>query len=154
MYWEDDRKKRKEFEGVVEERKKREKNEAWIRELEARDEEEREIRRVRERRRVRREGRKAGQEEGKEVGEEVVEEGSGNGNGMWDGLVEIVGGKGKSNPELAKEMEEKVMAESKGQKTETTSQPPNGSSPVVEGSKEKKSGVLEKVQELVGNQKK
>jgi hypothetical protein len=45
IYWDSDRKRRKEFEGVVEERKMREKNEAWIRELEARDEEEREGRR-------------------------------------------------------------------------------------------------------------
>lgn len=37
MYYEKDRKKRKEFEGVIAERKAKEKNEAWIRELEARD---------------------------------------------------------------------------------------------------------------------
>ena len=48
MYWQTDRQKRKEFEGVVAERKAKEKNEAWIRELEARDEEEREIRAMRE----------------------------------------------------------------------------------------------------------
>ena len=51
MYWETDRKKRKEFDKVVEERKAREKNEAWIRELEVRDEEEKDIRRLREARR-------------------------------------------------------------------------------------------------------
>jgi hypothetical protein len=51
MYWDSDRKRRKEFEGVLEERKAREKNEAWIRELEARDEEEREGRARRESRR-------------------------------------------------------------------------------------------------------
>jgi hypothetical protein len=53
MYWEADRKKRKEFEGAVSERKAKEKNAAWIRELEARDEEEKEIRALREKRRMR-----------------------------------------------------------------------------------------------------
>jgi hypothetical protein len=51
MYWQTDRQKRKEFEGVVAERKAKEKNEAWIKELEARDEEEKEIRAMREARR-------------------------------------------------------------------------------------------------------
>jgi FtsZ-interacting cell division protein ZipA len=51
IYWDSDRKRRKEFEDVVLERKAREKNEAWIRELEARDEEEREGRARREARR-------------------------------------------------------------------------------------------------------
>jgi len=43
MYWETDRQKRKEFEGVLAEQKAKEKNEAWIRELEARDKEEKEF---------------------------------------------------------------------------------------------------------------
>jgi len=51
MYWQTDRNKRKEFEGVVAERKAKEKNEAWIRELEARDKEEKEIQAMREARR-------------------------------------------------------------------------------------------------------
>jgi len=41
-YWETDRKRRKEFEGLTEEKKKKEKHDAWIRELEARDEENKE----------------------------------------------------------------------------------------------------------------
>ncbi|ATZ45200.1 Bcrcf1 [Botrytis cinerea B05.10] len=59
MYWDSDRKKRKEFEGVLAETKAKEKNEAWIRELEARDEEEKEMRRARDERRRRAEGRPA-----------------------------------------------------------------------------------------------
>ncbi|PSS15338.1 hypothetical protein M430DRAFT_77085, partial [Amorphotheca resinae ATCC 22711] len=48
MYWQTDRQKRKEFEGVIAERKAREKNQAWIRELEARDEEEKELKALKE----------------------------------------------------------------------------------------------------------
>ena len=44
VYWESDRKRRKEYDGLQGEVKKREKYEAWIRELEARDEEEQELR--------------------------------------------------------------------------------------------------------------
>lgn len=51
MYWDSDRKKRKEFDAVLAEQKAKEKNEAWIRELEARDEEEKAFRAARERRR-------------------------------------------------------------------------------------------------------
>jgi ribosomal protein S11 len=51
MYWETDRKKRKEFDALVAERKAKEKNELWIKELEARDEEEKEYKAARERRR-------------------------------------------------------------------------------------------------------
>jgi len=46
-YWENDRKKRKEYDGLVDEKKKKEKQDAWIRELEIRDEEEREMRKAR-----------------------------------------------------------------------------------------------------------
>ncbi|KAI9708972.1 MAG: Respiratory supercomplex factor 1, mitochondrial [Bogoriella megaspora] len=53
IYWQEDRKKRKEFDLTVEERKKQEKRDAWIRELEARDEEEKAIRRKVEQRRQR-----------------------------------------------------------------------------------------------------
>lgn len=48
MYYSTDRKKRKEFEGVVADRKAKEKNEAWIRELEARDREDKDWRARRE----------------------------------------------------------------------------------------------------------
>ena len=51
MYWQKDRDKRKEFQGVLAEKKAKEKNEAWIRELEARDLEEREMKAARETRR-------------------------------------------------------------------------------------------------------
>lgn len=51
MYWQTDRQKRKEFEGVIAEQKAKEKNEAWIRELEARDQEEKEIKAMRDARR-------------------------------------------------------------------------------------------------------
>lgn len=46
-YWESDRAKRKQYEGLVDEKKKKEKHEAWLRELEARDAEEQELRKVR-----------------------------------------------------------------------------------------------------------
>ena len=44
VYYEAERSRRKEFEGVVAEKKGKEKNEAWIRELEARDKEDKEWR--------------------------------------------------------------------------------------------------------------
>jgi hypothetical protein len=50
-YWQSDREKRKEFDGVLAEKKAKEKNEAWIRELEARDEEAKQIKAEREARR-------------------------------------------------------------------------------------------------------
>lgn len=46
-YWESDRAKRKQYQGLVDEKKKKEKHEAWIRELEIREEEEVELRKVR-----------------------------------------------------------------------------------------------------------
>lgn len=46
-YWESDRAKRKQYDGLVDEKKKKEKHEAWLRELEARDEEEQELRKLR-----------------------------------------------------------------------------------------------------------
>ncbi|EMC94477.1 hypothetical protein BAUCODRAFT_48025, partial [Baudoinia panamericana UAMH 10762] len=39
-YWETDRKKRAEYDTLVEDKRKKEKHEAWLRELEAREEEE------------------------------------------------------------------------------------------------------------------
>lgn len=47
IYWESDRSKRKQYDGLVDEKKKKEKHDAWIRELEARDEEEKELRKLR-----------------------------------------------------------------------------------------------------------
>ena len=49
QYYAEDRKKRKEVEGIVSEKKAAEKRDAWIRELEHRDREEREEREERER---------------------------------------------------------------------------------------------------------
>ncbi|OCL15061.1 altered inheritance of mitochondria protein 31, mitochondrial [Glonium stellatum] len=51
MYWQKDREKRKEFEGVVAERQRVEKREKWLRELEARDEDEKAFKAMMERRR-------------------------------------------------------------------------------------------------------
>ena len=53
VYWKDDRAKRKEFEGLVDEKKAKEKQAAWIRELEARDEEDKQMKEVMKRRRER-----------------------------------------------------------------------------------------------------
>lgn len=46
-YWEGDRAKRKQYDGLVEEKQKKERHEAWLRELEVRDEEEQELRKLR-----------------------------------------------------------------------------------------------------------
>lgn len=47
IYWEGDRKKRTEYNELVEDKKKRERHEAWLKELEIREEEEQELRRRR-----------------------------------------------------------------------------------------------------------
>lgn len=108
MYWQTDRQKRKEFEGVVAERKAKEKNEAWIRELEARDEEEREIRAMREAKRkgikyIKEEKLKETPKEG--VAEQIemtkmnaetkeaVEGGAKKAKGVLDSVREMIGGK-------------------------------------------------------------
>jgi len=52
-YWQVDRAKRKEFDGLMDEKKAREKQAAWIKELEARDVEEKEMRDALRRRRER-----------------------------------------------------------------------------------------------------
>lgn len=44
IYWQADREKRKELEGIMSETKKKEKHEKWLRELEARDQEEKDMR--------------------------------------------------------------------------------------------------------------
>lgn len=48
LYWDNDRKRRKEYTNLVKEKKDKERNEKWIRELEIREEEEEELRRVKE----------------------------------------------------------------------------------------------------------
>nr|POE79433.1 respiratory supercomplex factor 1, mitochondrial [Quercus suber] len=48
-YWENDRKKRNEYDELIEDKKKKDQHEAWLRELEAREEEEVELRKMRER---------------------------------------------------------------------------------------------------------
>ena len=49
IYWDKDRSKRKEYQGLIDEKKKKEKHDAWIRELEIRDQEEEELRALRDR---------------------------------------------------------------------------------------------------------
>ena len=66
MYYETDRAKRKQFEGLVKERKMQEKNQAWIRELEAREEEEKMMRERRRRMLEQAEAEGAGAKKGKE----------------------------------------------------------------------------------------
>ncbi|KAF7914008.1 uncharacterized protein EAF01_000414 [Botrytis porri] len=90
MYWDSDRKKRKEFEGVLAEQKAKEKNEAWIRELEARDEEEKEMRRARDERRRRAEGRPASKAV---VTDAPVEEGEKTKGRVMDQMNGLVWGK-------------------------------------------------------------
>lgn len=48
-YYEGDRAKRKQHDGLVEEKRKKDKHEAWLRELEVRDQEEQELRAMRDR---------------------------------------------------------------------------------------------------------
>lgn len=47
IYWESDRKKRNEYEELIEDKKRKERHESWLKELEARDEEEQEFKRMR-----------------------------------------------------------------------------------------------------------
>ena len=47
VYWESDRAKRKEYDGLLDDKKRKEKHEQWIRELEVREEEEQEMRKER-----------------------------------------------------------------------------------------------------------
>lgn len=142
IYWDSDRKKRKEFEGLVEERKRREKNEAWIRELEARDEEEREIRAQRERRRARAEGRSV-KESVKGKVEEVVETTEEKGKGVLGSIYGLVGG-GKSSPDK----------ETKPETKNSEPKPPNeAASSMIDASEIRRLGVLEMVQELVNSRR-
>lgn len=73
-YWQQDREKRKEFDGVIAEKKAKEKNEAWIKELEARDEEEKHIKAVRE---ARRQGLPPPKEKKVDVVQKDIEDGNG-----------------------------------------------------------------------------
>jgi hypothetical protein len=98
MYWQTDRQKRKEFEGVVAERKAKEKNEAWIRELEARDEEEKELRAMRE---ARRNGVKYVKEEKPKVEGKVEVE-------VKKMVKEVTEGKGKAEKDAKEEGEKKA----------------------------------------------
>ncbi|TVY35015.1 Respiratory supercomplex factor 1, mitochondrial, partial [Lachnellula subtilissima] len=112
MYWDSDRKKRKEFEGAIEERKAKEKRELWIKELEARDEEDKVIAAQRERRRLRQESRA-----------QIVEEKE-KGQGVMDRVYGLVGG--------AKSSEEKAEKEKKTEKVDKTGTPPKAFSMVDE----------------------
>lgn len=47
IYWESDRSKRKQYNGLVKEKEQKDKYEAWLRELEIRQEEEEELKRMR-----------------------------------------------------------------------------------------------------------
>ncbi|CAD6447757.1 cc278e95-1b57-41d8-a488-07dd1ae4b1e7 [Sclerotinia trifoliorum] len=93
MYWDSDRKKRKEFEGVLAEQKAKEKNEAWIRELEARDEEDKEMRRMRDERRRRAEGNSATPAMVADAASAAGEEGEKTKNGIVDQMKGMVWGK-------------------------------------------------------------
>ncbi|TVY12597.1 Mitochondrial respiratory supercomplex factor 1 [Lachnellula arida] len=137
MYWDSDRKKRKEFEGAIEERKAKEKNEAWIKELEARDEEEKAIRAQRERRRLRQEGR------AQKVEEKVTEKGQ----GVLDRVYGLVGG-AKSDEEKA----EKTEKTEKTEKVDKVGTPPKASS-MVDERERRKLGVLEMCQHLLNSRR-
>ncbi|KAI9645305.1 Respiratory supercomplex factor 1, mitochondrial [Ciborinia camelliae] len=93
MYWDSDRKKRKEFEGVLAEQKAKEKNEAWIRELEARDEEEKEMKRVRDERRRRAEGRPAAPVDVTDAASTAEVEGEKANKGILDRMQGMIWGK-------------------------------------------------------------
>jgi hypothetical protein len=105
MYWDSDRKRRKEFEDVVKEKKAREKNEAWIKELEARDEEERELR-------ARRESRRRGVSyervrEEYRVAEEKVKAARRESEPKTEAILEKVAEEGASSVEVVEEPESK-----------------------------------------------
>ncbi|CAG8971408.1 hypothetical protein HYALB_00001990 [Hymenoscyphus albidus] len=109
IYWDADRKKRKEFEGAVSERKAKEKNESWIRELEARDQEEKELKALREKRARRAAGERVGKVE------EVVEKGEEEGKGIMGRVGGIFGGgKGEPKPPTASSMVEDSERRTKG----------------------------------------
>ncbi|RAL60310.1 hypothetical protein DID88_000086 [Monilinia fructigena] len=93
MYWDSDRKKRKEFEGVLAEQKAKEKNEAWIKELEARDEEEKELKRARDERRRRAEKRQSASADVADAANAAAEEGEKAKKGIMDQVQGVFWGK-------------------------------------------------------------
>jgi len=115
MYWQEDRNKRKEFEGVLAEKTRQEKRDKWIRELEVRDEEEKAMKAQLAQRRARREGRdalaavkekaesvtesmKEVADEGVTKGEKLMEDGkekveSKESKGVLQSVKDLVGGK-------------------------------------------------------------
>lgn len=84
VYWESDRSKRKQYDGLVEEKKKKERHESWLRELEARDEEEKELRSLRDKLMK---ARTAEKQEFSEGERRVLEEKMKKDNGSWGGSV-------------------------------------------------------------------
>ncbi|KAH6672493.1 altered inheritance of mitochondria protein 31, mitochondrial [Halenospora varia] len=153
MYWDADRKKRKEFEGVVSERKAKEKQEAWIKELEARDREEKEMKALREKRRAR--GREEVEKIKTKVPENVVkaveekvepalkkieaatEHVEEKGKGIMDRAYGMFGGK----PSAETHEKEEPKPSSKEAKS------------MVDDCERRRIGVLEMVQDLVNNRK-
>ncbi|KAK3723027.1 Respiratory supercomplex factor 1, mitochondrial [Vermiconidia calcicola] len=90
IYWEADRKRRQQFEGLSEEKKKKEKHEAWIRELEVREEEEQELRKLRDKI-VRGQGRERKERmlaQGKEGVRSEVREGGGGTENLVKSVIE------------------------------------------------------------------
>jgi predicted amidohydrolase YtcJ len=125
MYWQTDRQKRKEFEGVIAEKKAREKNEAWIRELEARDEEEKELKAIRE---ARRKGIPYVKEEAKKVEGKIEKE-------VKKMVRDVKEGKIKADAKDAVE-----DGEEKAEKA-------------LEEGVEKTKGILDSIREMVGGKK-
>lgn len=92
MYWQTDRQKRKEFEGVIAERKAREKNQAWIRELEARDEEEKELKALKEKKKrlALERAEKEAKSAGGSVASSIVDEKERRRKGVMEAVQELI----------------------------------------------------------------
>jgi Flp pilus assembly protein TadB len=92
MYWQTDRQKRKEFEGVIAEQKAREKNQAWIRELEARDEEEKELKASKEKRKrlALERAEEKGKPAGGSVASSIVDEKERRRKGVMEAVQELI----------------------------------------------------------------
>jgi len=92
MYWQTDRQKRKEFEGVIAERKAREKNQAWIRELEARDEEEKELKALKEKKKrlALERAEKEAKQAGGSVASSIVDEKERRRKGVMEAVQELI----------------------------------------------------------------
>lgn len=102
IYYEKDRKKRKEFEGVIAQRKAKEKNEAWIRELEARDKDDKEWR-VRMGKVTAAEAKAAETEKEKKAGDEKL-------GGIVEAVKELASSGGKPGQDGGGEVSEKQTA--------------------------------------------